>query len=92
MEIRKVQGTDMMAAREARAFRQQELIRKYEKNVICFTLNIAGPVKNSDLIQKTFEEGVTCIFNQLEVSQFFFLKRYMRLREMKLLLLWIAII
>ena len=88
MEIRKVQVTDMMAAREARAFRQQELIRKYEKNVICFTLNIAGPVKNSDLIQKTFEEGVTCIFNQLRV----FLKRYMRLREMKLLLLWIAII
>ena len=42
MEIRKVQVTDMMAAREARAFRQQELIRKYEKNVICFTLNIAG--------------------------------------------------
>ena len=84
MEIRKVQVTDMMAAREARAFRQQELIRKYEKNVICFTLNIAGPVKNSDLIQKTFEE--------LEVLQFFFLKRYMRLREMKLLLLWIAII
>ena len=67
MEIRKVQVTDMMAAREARAFRQQELIRKYEKNVICFTLNIAGPVKNSDLIQKTFEEGVTCIFNQLRV-------------------------
>ena len=47
MEIRKVQVTDMMAAREARAFRQQELIRKYEKNVICFTLNIAGPVKPS---------------------------------------------
>ena len=34
MEIRKVQVTDMMAAREARAFRQQELIRKYEKNVM----------------------------------------------------------
>lgn len=84
----------MMAAREARAFRQQELIRKYEKNVICFTLNIAGPVKNSDLIQKTFEEGVTCIFNQLRVRGIavLFLKRYMRLREMKLLLLWIAII
>lgn len=67
MEIRKVQVTDMMAAREARAFRQQELIRKYEKNLICFTLNIAGPVKNSDLIQQTFEEGAECIFNQLRV-------------------------
>lgn len=43
MEIRKVQVTDMMAAREARAFRQQELIRKYEKrNLFYFEYCGAG--------------------------------------------------
>ena len=44
--------TDMLNARERRAFMQQKLLKKYHASMICFTMNIAGPVKNSPLIRR----------------------------------------
>ena len=41
---------EMLAARERRVLRQQELTARYGLPMICFTMNIAGPVKNSPLI------------------------------------------
>ena len=69
MEIREVQVQDMMDAREARARRQRELLRQYDCTLICFTMNIAGPVKNSDLIRRAFLEGVELIRRQLKARR-----------------------
>ena len=47
----------MLDARERRAAAQQELIRAHGLPLICFTMNIAGPVKDTSLIRRGFEEG-----------------------------------
>lgn len=47
----------MLDAREHRAEKQNELLRHYQRPLICFTMNIPGPVKNSPLIRKGFEAG-----------------------------------
>ena len=38
---------EMLDARERRARRQRELLEQYRQTLLCFTMNIAGPVKNS---------------------------------------------
>ena len=35
----------ILDAREARVQRQKELLAQYQKPLICFTMNIPGPVK-----------------------------------------------
>lgn len=49
---------EMLRAREARAMRQQQLLEEYQFPVISFCLNIAGPVKNSPVLRRTFQEGL----------------------------------
>lgn len=44
--------------REDRAALQRRLVEQYQSAVLSFTLNIAGPVKNSPLIQRAFFEGI----------------------------------
>lgn len=48
---------DILAAREARAARQAALRDKYGMPLISFSLNIAGPVKDSPLIRRAFRAG-----------------------------------
>ena len=50
----------MLEAREKRAFRQQQLLRD-GLTLVSFSMNIAGPVKNSSLITKGFYEGCRLI-------------------------------
>lgn len=59
---------EMLDARERRAARQQVLLRAYGKTMICFTLNIAGPVKNSSLIRGGYALGKRLLRQQLEVA------------------------
>ena len=47
----------ILAAREARAQKQQQLLQQYGQPLVCFTMNIAGPVKNSGLITAGFRLG-----------------------------------
>ena len=47
----------MLDARERRVQHQQELLARYHKPLICFTMNICGPVKDSPLIQRGFARG-----------------------------------
>ena len=49
---------EMLGAREARAMRQQQLLEEYHLPVISFCLNIAGPVKNSPVLRRAFQEGL----------------------------------
>ena len=44
----------MLDARERRVWHQQELLGAYGKPLVCFTMNIAGPVKDSPLIRRGF--------------------------------------
>lgn len=54
----------MLEAREARVRAQEDLHKRYGAPVISFTLNIAGPVKDSPLIRRAFQAGQA----QLEVG------------------------
>ena len=54
---REVTLTEMLEAREARVQAQEGLRERYGAPVISFTLNIAGPVKDSPLIRRAFRTG-----------------------------------
>ena len=54
----KISLQQILDAREKRAMRQKELADIYQKPMLCFTMNIAGPVKNSPLIREGFELGI----------------------------------
>ncbi len=54
----------LLAARDARAQRQQELLLR-GKPLLCFTMNIAGPVKTSPLIEQGFRLGLRRLQGQL---------------------------
>ena len=58
---------DILNAREARAQQQQQLLAKYRLPLICFTMNIAGPVKDSPLIRRGFRLGKELLEQQLSV-------------------------
>ncbi len=61
----RVELKDMLAARERRALTQKELLGRYHLPLISFTMNIAGPVKNSGLIRRGFAHGHQLIHEQL---------------------------
>ena len=48
---------EMLAAREARSFRQMELNRQWGMTIISFSMNIPGPVKDAPIIRRGFQEG-----------------------------------
>jgi len=50
----------MLQARETRVARQEALLKECSC-LICFTMNIAGPYKISDCIEKAYSEGVSKI-------------------------------
>lgn len=59
MKQNKVTLLQMLDARERRACHQRELLLHYQKPLLCFTMNIAGPVKNSPLIRRGFQAGLS---------------------------------
>ncbi len=67
-EERPVTVLDMLEARDRRAFRQRELAVSHNAPLISFTMNIAGPVKNSPLIRRGFDEGLRILKNQLRAA------------------------
>ena len=57
---------DILAAREARVRKQAQLLDQYGKVLICFTMNIAGPQKNSPLITAGFQLGQKTLKDRLK--------------------------
>lgn len=60
-----VELSQMLEARERRVQRQHELLERYRLPLISFTMNIAGPVKNSPSIRQGFALGRDLLFGQL---------------------------
>lgn len=59
---------EMLEAREQRASRQRELLGTGKGTLVCFTMNIAGPVKNGPQIEKGFCLGLRQLEDQLRVG------------------------
>lgn len=57
---------EILAAREARAARQQTLLAQHGCPLVSFTMNIAGPVKTSPLIRRAFAAGLEALEAALE--------------------------
>ena len=58
----------MLEARERRASRQQALLARYGLPLVSFSMNIAGPVKNTPLIRRGFRLGRRMLLEQLHLS------------------------
>lgn len=58
MPFSKITLEQMLLARDRRASRQAALLSRYGCPVISFTMNIAGPVKDSPLIRYAFRSGL----------------------------------
>ena len=56
----------MLEARERRAARQRALLEQYRLPLVSFTMNIAGPVKNSPSVYRGFQMGRALLFGQLK--------------------------
>ncbi len=57
--------SQILNARDNRVQLQTELIGAYNVPVISFTMNIAGPVKNSPLIERAFKTGIKKITDSI---------------------------
>ena len=57
---------EILNCREKRVVIQNEMIRKYRKPIISFTMNIPGPIKTNDKIKKAFDIGKNLILEKLK--------------------------
>lgn len=60
-----VSVSDMADRREKRACEQRSLIKKHNLPIICITMNVAGPVKRSGLIDWAFFRALNAVKNSL---------------------------
>ena len=60
---------EMLDARERRANRQRELLEKFQKPLVSFTMNIAGPIKDTPLIRRGFDIGLKDLEQVLSVDR-----------------------
>ena len=60
---------EMLDARERRANRQRELLEEFQKPLVSFTMNIAGPIKDTPLIRRGFDIGLEDLERVLSVDR-----------------------
>ena len=65
MPIVNVTLEDILRARDARAAAQRRLLHAYHLPLVSFTMNIAGPVKSSPLIELAFDAGLEALYGAL---------------------------
>lgn len=58
----------VLQSREDRVQKQEQLRRRYGSTILCFTMNIAGPVKISPLIERGFRAGLAMLEQRLSPS------------------------
>ncbi len=66
---------EVLKAREERVVRQQEALRKYGKPLVCFTMNIAGPVKINEETAYAFQVGSVRLIEGLKTMGFRLLEK-----------------
>ena len=76
--MREVTLEEILNAREKRVIHQNEMIRQYNCPVISFSMNIAGPIKNSPLIRKAFNAGISVLESTLDTEGVTVLERSCR--------------
>ena len=57
---------EILNCREKRVVIQNDMIKKYNKPVISFTMNIPGPIKTNNEIKKAFNIGKNLILEKLK--------------------------
>ena len=57
---------EILDCREKRVAIQNEMIKKYNKPIISFTMNIPGPIKTNNEIKKAFDIGKNLILEKLK--------------------------
>ena len=55
--MKEVALEEMLAAREIRVAKQKQLLKTYQQPLICFTMNIPGPIKVTPLVKCGFQLG-----------------------------------
>lgn len=63
--MKEVTLQEVLDARDRRAEAQRQLLAQYSRPLICFTMNIPGPVKNSPIIRRGFDEGLRMLDSAL---------------------------
>lgn len=63
-----VELIQVLEAREHRVRRQQALLAQFGLPLVSFSMNIAGPVKNTPLIRRGFQLGRRMLLEQLRLS------------------------
>ncbi len=62
----------ILQTREDRVLKQRALLAAYQCPIISFTMNIAGPIKVSPLIERAFQEGLQALDRQLPEGHILF--------------------
>ena len=65
MPIVNVNLEDILRARDTRADAQRRLLQVHRMPLVSFTMNIAGPVKSSPLIELAFDAGLEALYSAL---------------------------
>ena len=63
--MREVTLQEILDARERRAEAQRRLLKQLARPLISFTMNIPGPVKDSPMIRRAFDEGLRMLDDAL---------------------------
>lgn len=57
---------EILRAREARAYKQNELIQRYNHTLVSFTLNIPGGVKFTERFKQVFDIGYQALMGEIQ--------------------------
>lgn len=69
---RAVSLAEILEARERRSDLQKKLLATYNSTLVSYTMNIAGPTKNSPLIERAFFSGLTELTSMLGKDKIIF--------------------
>lgn len=64
-----VELPEMLDGRERRAWRQSDLLAEGAPSLVCFTMNIAGPIKIFPLAEEAFDAGCEAVRDALAWAQ-----------------------
>ena len=69
MQIREATLPEVLDNRERRVMRQKQLLEQYQNTLICFTMNIPGPIKYNEWIAAGHALGKQQLLDMLQASR-----------------------